>query len=597
MVNVGCTVCDSSGCKPCGGASSTCTKDYTPVYNQVLSNFQSSLRAATDRFHSAMAANLTKGISALDRVITDFMNADRIINDAMKTFDDAVGSEAGGIVGSYASNINDAVADISPSLKAGIGKCAPMPNESPAGLNDWISNQVTASITAAYDSLGTYITNNRTQFYDKVGIVAASAFTSRLGVFVDVYKTSLAAKYNTASADMDKELVLNVGIIKALDPNRPTLNDDILKCIDDFDVVLRAIINMFNASTTESADTLDSSIRGVKYAGDGANDKVDTAYEGISTFLDTVVRKVSDYYSKVMGKFNEGIAATSNVIYTNRLNSVLNLITPLVTTEFGVGRKQVISSYTKSSVAIRDAINTVKSFMSTVVPTSFFDTNLVRDFKRTARNDAIDLGTSIINSHSVEFNKAMKDAETEQVDSLNAIGSRYNDDVQGSYVTGASQKLSASFSGKFSDLIGTGRTSFNKTMQDSMNSIADDIYATRQAIIKYVDTTIAAFPVLRLSGNVDFPGIIVKNGDTPISFTVSNVGGSAWNGWFGIRAVDGDGNDYFHNVKPATAITIPAGTQKKIVLQVPFSTYFAGKSPRSLNIRLVSNTYRGTPDG
>jgi len=562
-----------------GTAGSGCPDSYDYyVVTPVINDIRASIKVETDKLVVTMNNHSSPLLNELESVVSNYSNADSLIDNIMSRYELPIS----GFVSSVTDIIMQSKATEAAIVKYGalLAGYESLSPEAQAGCNNRLRDQINIIYNNVSGTITDILSANRKVIYDKISDVATRTFSLRLSDFVASYKSAV----DSFTINQDNALVSATDYYIA---NLSVSNVD--KFVSDFDPTLRSFIDHWSRVVADEGASLGAKIATVKYSGVGASDKVAAAYTDINSHVAVKSKLLVDRYNEMSAKFSAAVIVFSDATSNARYNTIRDSAMTEVNNRIGSDRLLLSVALSKASSPIYAVGDVVKEFLASTSQTTFIDSSLLSSFKRSTRNSALDLLNSVVANRTAEFSNSIKSIDNNQVSSFTSIMSKFVSDIQAAYVTGASSPQS--YVDAFSNFVNMSRGAFGESITDSLNSLMDIVYNKKREITAYIDSVLDSYPVLRLTGDISFPTVINLTGDTNLSFGVANIGGLPWRGWFSLKVVDENNNNYYHNVVPSSPTVVTGHSTQTVVLAIPFARYLAGKTPRSLNITLVTNTY------
>lgn len=568
-----------------------CYVNYSEIYSRAPPRLQSAVNNRISHFSSVINSSLGTYLSRLDSASNDTTTFDSKVDSIITSFESMIGDQSNGMIGEFIKLVNDDVSAVSNSLKNEIGTCAPLPSTNPSNLSSNLSNAIQSIVSSSYSSMSSIVSTVRTSFYNHVIKVSSDVLDKRLLQMSSKYKTSVDSDISKASNSLQSILSSHVSQLRALDEFSSDVDNKVQEISNKFSVACSTAVNTLNSAITTGSNSFSSDLSTIKYAGADASAKVTAAYEDVNNYASDKSKSFVSSYESVLNEFNSELGTFATSAFSARRSNLFNVAKSVIGNQIDEDIRDVSATKRQIDGGIDRVIDSVRDFLVGSSPPTFIDSTSIRNFRSVTRNDAIDLANKLMSSAMSDFSSKTSMVEGRQVDRINSSMNKFNSDLQQLYVAGASTDDLDDFIDQVSEFVASKRADFTNNVALFSNSLIDKLLDTRRLVTKYVDDVLSSFPVIRLIGSASFPNSIVVGGVTPITFEIANVGGSTWSGWFGVKAVDENVKEYYHNYKPISPIVIPAGGTKKVTVEVPFHQYFGDKPPQSLNIKLVANTY------
>jgi hypothetical protein len=557
--------------------------------------FDQSVALASDKF-SHNLEDLTKSlIVQVSAVPADPSTANDVFSRAPTEFDAGIGDGKTGIYGTFVTELTAALDIASQAINkevsffvGGVDDITRLQSEITA-LTDHLTSVSSASTVKA----NSLLTSSNDRFVSAFKIAQAKACTFFIRSLTDSFLASIARSRDKVSTDLDRLL----SIYNAYQ----MLPSDFYT---DVNTILTEIATSYNDSIDSASSIYSTALGAYKYftsdaqaAVDDSQSKINAAIADSNAFVTARLTSLpSQLYNKADYVFSVATVDLSNKLFkeSSKLDSTLNKFTNRLSDRIDIARtsvrRYISNSYVpvyQDGVKYRNAKATVYNGVSKII--SDLSTQLQNDFNSETSLLGTNYNTAltILQQSVIDYiNENVPGLTQEQVDDIQSrVSSTINRNID------RSTDIFAKYSNQISSYL-SGLSSFANYMLDSRYS---------------------ARPLIRFEGTVSSPSLITnKKWDTSdednvdvnrFRFKVSNVGGSPWVGWFGIKFVDtvvedSDGNAivpvYWLYNKHSGFTTILPGQVVTIDLVVPVYTIpYSSDMVNPVSTTILVNTYGG----
>lgn len=532
MVSVSYTKCSYPGAPDCVTTSLFCSANASNFYGPPYATLQSQFPSVKTKAISDLNSLFNTVASRVDSASAD--QFDDVAASVVSQWNTSIGSNNTGILGAFYLSVNQLVSAAYKTLQQLLAG-----NKCELKGADTAQTNFTAGInnlnTAATSEISATISSLTTKLNSRIDAAAVKLFPARLKVFTDAFESGLVSLESSAVT------------------------------VDDF---ANGVTNLSNS--------LSSKISSVKYPGSEAQDAVTVA----------------------MTALNDKVKASSGRVYSSMLGTSLTAIRSDISS-----RASMIQSTFDSSVApIRDsAIADISKFASPFVdniianahvPSSVVDSSSLRSFWNDFKRSSSSAFTSAANDKFSVFQNKLKAPLSSYSSSRDALVGYYNDKLQSSVISSSDvesqlDSINTVVSKLFTDL----DSHIQSTIKSASNAVYDSIVASRQVVSSRLNEFVSSYPILRFTGEYSIPTRIGTDSPTTFSFTVKNIGGSPWSGWFGVKIVGDQGGVWKYNDQSSALLYLSPGTTQSFSVSAPFNTILAGTTfPSSVKGFILVNT-------
>ena len=504
----------------------------------ISQKFDSDVASAVLQFQNAFTSFAKSLISQIDSIPYDPSTATDVFDRVIPAFSLGIGDAKTGLYGDFVVNLNNAINSSSQQINVYVSSMS-MSLTTQSSVDNLqsditsLSNHISSVSTDASNKVSALVSDYSTKFNSSIAISQSKS--------TKFYVTSLTDSYIGAINRADSTLSSAISTLLGLFATYKSIPTGFYS---DTNTILTELSTAYNDAINAANTKYNNAIAAYKYWSDDASSLISSSQNKIAAAISASNSKVSSLLDTVPAQavIKSDFACASAIVTlgSNLFNQSIQVRNNLYNLITDLGKRAEMSirsidqyfknAYVPIYVDGPDYRNTKSSLINGISTTVSNDLqSIVNDY-----NSKI----AVINSNYSIF---LESVQTFAIDRINTA-------IQGltvDQVAAIESKLSASVSAE------NNRVSVYFNLYSSQLSNITDGVSTY--LKKTIDKYFTRPPLLRFTGVITSPTFI-SNSDTRVdtkntldtsddvvvnnnvfSFEVTNIGGIAWSGWFGIR--------------------------------------------------------------
>ena len=584
----------------------------------ISQQFDLDVASAVLQFQNAFTSFAKSLISQIDGIPYDPFTATDVFDRVIPAFSLGIGDAKTGLYGDFVVNLNNAISSSSQLINVYVSSLS-MSLTTQSSVDKLqsditsLSNHISSVSTDASNKVSALVSDYSTKFNSSIAVsqVRSTKF----------YVTSLTDSYIGAINRADSTLSSAISTLLSIFATYKSIP---VGFYSDTNTILTEISTAYNDAITVANTKYNNAIASYKYWSSDASSLISASQNSVGSAISASNSKVSALLdtipSQLYIKSDYACASTIVILSSNLFNQSIQVRNNLYNLISDLGRRAEIT------------IKSIDRYFKNAYVPIYVDgpdyrnskSSLINGISTSVSNDL----QSIVNDYNAKIAVINSNYSIFLTSVQTSAIARINTAIQGltvDQVTAIESKLSASVSSE------NNRVSVYFNLYSSqLSNITDGVSAYLK---KTIDKYFTRPPLLRFTGVITSPTFI-SNTDTIIdtkntlateddeevynnvfSFEVTNIGGIAWSGWFGIRltsTVDYDSyaaaylsstgetftGDYTvpefkWNQRVGLSVLLP-GETRMFSVSVPGSKIYNISDLGSVVIpRVITNTYMG----